>query len=215
MLMDLPLFKGVSKDQISMFLEKTNIDFRNYEPEETVISEGEEVAMVKFIISGFVRIVHRLESQSITIEETCGVGTVFGADRLYGISTDYPYEAKSIGRTSIMQFSKDQYVNLLISDRIYMLNFFNFLSLRAQRPVAMLNDYGGGDLRSRLSLLILAMTQPASYDIVIKSSVATLAKFGAMTEAEVAAWLEKAVKAGLIECGKGKVRILSRHRFLN
>ena len=28
-IMDLPLFKGISEDQVSAFLEKTNIEFQN------------------------------------------------------------------------------------------------------------------------------------------------------------------------------------------
>lgn len=215
MIMDLPLFKGVSKGLVSQFLEKTNVDFLNYESGETLIKEGEEVTMVKFVVSGEIRICYFMEEHSMKIKETCGIGTVLGADRLYGISTGYPYKGVSIGKTSIMQFSKEQYVNLLLSNRIYMLNFFNFLSLRAQRPFEMLREHTQGDLRSRLSLLLSIITQPGSKDLEIKITDESLAKYGNMTREEVAAWKENASRHGLIRCSDKSIKILSRKSFLS
>lgn len=215
MIMDLPLFKGVSKGQVSQFLEKTNVDFLNYESGETIIEEGDEVTMVKFVVSGAIRITYALGTLPMEIIETCRAGSVLGADRLYGISTDYPYKGVAIEKTSIMQFSKEQYVNLLLADRIYMINFFNFLSLRAQRPIEMMKAYPSGDLRSRLSLLLSVITQPGSSDIEIKASDETLAKFANITKEEAQAWKDKSTRRGLIRCADGSIKILSRKVFLS
>ncbi len=213
-IMDLPLFKGVSKNQVSSFLEKTNIGFCNYQSGDVVIRDGEEVSMVKFVISGFVKIVRKLDTLPIMIEETCGVGTVLGGDRLFGISTGYPYEVVSVGKSSIMQFSKEQYLALLHNDRIYMLNFLNYLSLRAQRPVDALSNYTMGDLRSRLSVLISVMTHHSSRDITLSMTDETLAKFGNMSVEEVMEWKDAAIRMELIRCKADKIRIISRNAFL-
>lgn len=214
MIMDLPLFKGVSKNQVSSFLEKTNVGFCNYQSGDVVIGVGDEVAMVKFVISGSVRIIHKLESLPIVIEETCDVGTVLGAERLFGISTGYAYEVVASGKLSIMQFSKEQYLNLLHSDRIYMLNFFNYLSLRAQRPVDALSQYSRGDLRSRISVLISVMTHHHSRDITLTMNDETLAKFGDTGVEAVMEWKDAAKRMELIRCKGDKIKIVSRRGFL-
>ncbi|MBD5356609.1 MAG: cyclic nucleotide-binding domain-containing protein [Bacteroides sp.] len=214
-IMDLPLFKGVSKAHVSLFLEKTNIDFCNYEAGEVLIEAGDPVTMVKFVITGGVRVMRTFHSLPIKVEETCGPGTVLGADRLFGISTGYAYDVRSIGKTSIMQFSKEQYVNLLHSDRIYMFNFFNYLSLRAQRQVETISDYAGSDLHSRLSIIVSGMTLPTSSDISIIISDDTLRIFGKMSAEEVEAWKETAIKKRLISCSHDRINILSRRDFLN
>lgn len=214
MIMDLPLFKGVSKNQVSSFLEKTNVGFCNYQSGDVVIGEGDEVGMVKFVISGSAKIIHTLESLPIVIEETCDVGTVLGAERLFGISTGYAYEVVAAGKLSIMQFSKEQYLNLLQSDRIYMLNFFNYLSLRAQRPVDAMSRYSRGDLRSRISVLISIMTHHHAHDITLTMTDDTLAKFGDMGVEDVMEWKDAAKRMELIRCKGDKIRILSRRAFL-
>lgn len=188
MLMDLPLFKGVGKDQISYFLEKTNIDFLNYSDSATVVDCGDPVKMIKFVISGRVRIIHPLDSASISVEEIAGFGRVLGAERLFGITTGYPYRVEALGKTSVMEFSKEQYVNLLHSDRIYILNFFNYLSLRAQRPVEAMMHYSHDDIRSRLCVLISMLTDPGSAGLAINATDEALAGYCGKTREEVSAW---------------------------
>ncbi len=214
MIMDLPLFKGVGKDQVSLFLEKTNVGFSNYNDGDTVIALGEEATMVKFVISGSVKIIHSLASCPIMIEEYCDPGRVLGADRLFGMTTGYPFWVKAVGKTSIMEFSKGQYVNLLHSDRIYMLNFFNYLSLRAQRPIEAICDYGDGGIRSRLSLLIGIMTSPGSNKIYIKASDEALSRYCSTDEGTLARWKRDMEDSGVVECTPLGIRILSRAEFL-
>lgn len=215
MLMDLPLFKGVGKDQISYFLEKTNIDFLNYPDSATVVDSGDPVKMIKFVISGRVRIIHPLDSASISVEEIAGFGRVLGAERLFGITTGYPYRVEALGKTSVMEFSKEQYVNLLHSDRIYILNFFNYLSLHAQRPVEAMMHYSHDDIRSRLCVLISMLTDPGSAGLAINATDEALAGYCGKTREEVSAWKGAAQEAGLITVSEGCIRIRSRMEFLD
>lgn len=214
MLMDLPLFKGVGKDQISNFLEKTNINFLNYHDTEILVECGDPVKMVRFVMTGRVRIIHPLKSAAISVEEIAGFGRVLGAERLFGMTTGFPYRTVSLGKTSIMEFSKEQYVNLLHSDRIYMLNFFNYLSLRAQRPIEAICDYGDGGIRSRLSLLIGIMTSPGSNKIYIKASDEALSRYCSTDEGTLARWKRDMEDSGVVECTPLGIRILSRAEFL-
>lgn len=214
MLMDLPLFKGVGKDQISNFLEKTNINFLNYHDTEILVECGDPVKMVRFVMTGRVRIIHPLKSAAISVEEIAGFGRVLGAERLFGMTTGFPYRAVSLGKTSIMEFSKEQYVNLLHSDRIYILNFFNYLSSRAQRPVEALMHYCHGNIRSRLCELVSILTESGSTGLVINATDASLADYCGTTTAEIVEWKREAESAGLLTSAAGSIHINSRMEFL-
>jgi len=215
MIMDLPLFKGVGNDQVSQFLEKTNIGFHNYNGGELLADVGEDVRMVRFVISGEINIIHRLEAVGVTVEERAGFGKVLGADRLFGIDTDYPYKAVALTRTSIMEFSKEQYINLLHSDNIYMLNFFNYLSLRTQRPVEAVKRFCHGDVGSRLRQLICVLTDPGAKGVVINGSDEALAEYCATSEERIREWKHEIRMAMLAECDSETIRIISRSRFLD
>lgn len=215
MIMDLPLFKGVGPDQVSLFLEKTNVGFQNFDDGETVAELSDPVKMVKFVISGEVLLSHPLRSLPVSVEERSGFGKVLGADRLFGMATGYPYSATSIGKTSIMEFSKEQYINLLHSDRIYMLNFFNFLSLRAQRPIDAIMAYSRYDIHSCFCELVSVLTDQDSAMVTIKGANRGLADFCGVSERDIEEWKRKIEARGIAECLPDMIRIKSRRLFLD
>lgn len=214
LIMDLPLFKGVSKDHVSQFLEKTNVGFANYEPGDLIFEQGDDVTMIRFVISGRVKIIHPLGRPRLCVEETCGKGRVLGAERLFGMSTGYSFRALAVGKVSIMEFSKEQYMNLLLSDRIYMLNFFNYLSLRAQRPIEAVSDYVDGDISSRLKILVAVMTVPQSEDIVLAASDVALAEYCGVSVEAFSEWKEQMARDGVIKHDSKGIIIRSRREFL-
>lgn len=213
-IMDLPLFKGVSKDQVSLFLEKTHIMFHNYKAGDVISFPGEEVKMVRFVISGRVSIRHRLDSVGVTVDERSGEGRVLGADRLFGITTGYPFETVATEATSIMEFSKEQYISLLYSDRIYMLNFFNYLSLRAQRPVEAFREYADGDIPGCLRLLVGLLTDPGSEEIRLLGSDAEIARYCGVDVAGYVEWADAAEEKGMVRRTEYGLLIPSRAGML-
>lgn len=215
MIMDLPLFKGVGKDHVSQFLEKTSIGFRNYSGGEVLADLGEKVRMVRFVISGELNIIHPLDDINLSVEERSGFGRVLGADRLFGMSTTYPYRVVAVGKTSIMEFSKEQYVNLLNSDSIYMLNFFNYLSLRAQRSVDSVMHYCHSSIHDIMCRLVVVMTDPGARGVVINGTDDVLADYCSCSVEEVRDWKQGLVNSGIAECDANCIKILSRHRFLD
>ncbi|MBD5309334.1 MAG: Crp/Fnr family transcriptional regulator [Bacteroides sp.] len=213
-IMDLPLFKGVGKDHVSQFLEKTPVSFHNYTDGELISTPGEEVKMIKFIIKGEVDICNTLESLDLTVVERSGTGRVLGADRLFGISTGYPFRIVASGNTSIMQFKKEQYVNLLYSDKIYMLNFFNYLSLRAQRPTEAVSNFAEGDITGILRRMVAILTDPVALRISIEGSVENLSKYCGVSTGKIENWIENMEREGIVKKNEDGVVILSRKKFL-
>lgn len=214
-IMDLPLFKGVGKDHVSQFLEKTPVAFHNYSDGELISVPGEEVKMIKFIIKGEVRICNTLDSLDLTVVERSGFGRVLGADRLFGISTGYPFKIVACGDTSIMQFKKEQYVNLLYTDKIYMLNFFNYLSLRAQRPTEAISSYAEGDISGIIRRMVAILTDPVAKSISIEGGIDNLAKYCGTDVRQIEQWIDVMEREGVVRRGAGGIVIPSREKFLD
>lgn len=66
-IMDLPLFKGISKDHVSAFLEKTHVSFVNYGKGERLHDRCQPCRVMRFVISGSVRVSHTHISETCTI----------------------------------------------------------------------------------------------------------------------------------------------------
>lgn len=180
-IMDLPLFKGVSRSLVSSFLERTHLGFDNYSAGERIITEGEDYPGVGFLIKGNVRTVFTSEKKNLKVSESSGSGRVFGADKLFGINRNLSSSVYALNDVSVMSFSKDQYVKLLYTDSIYMLNFFNYLSLRSQKAVDVVMKFSGYGIKGYLASLVYLMTESDSKDIEVEISASSL---GELSSAE-------------------------------
>ncbi len=144
-IMNLPLFKGLSHEQVSSFLEKTHIKFSKYSDREKIVSADERAAEVKCIISGQVRLSHIIGyNNQLKLTELRKGNEMLGADRLFGMDTTYGTDICAVGNVSTMEFSKEQYQNLLHAGSIYLLNYLNSLSYGAQIRFNIFNDYPKG-----------------------------------------------------------------------
>lgn len=144
-IMNLPLFKGLSHEQVSSFLEKTHFKFSKYSDREKIVSAGECVEEVKCVISGQIRLCHIIgDKDLLRLTELRRNHEVIGADRLFGMDTTYGADICAVGNVSTMEFSKNQYQNLLNAGSIYLLNYLNSLSYGAQIRFNIFNDYPQG-----------------------------------------------------------------------
>ncbi len=213
-IMDLPLFKGVSHNQLSDFLEKTHIQFLRYDDGMEVVKKGEMCNYVKFIISGNIRFVQHNKNNTLSLSETLGQGNVLWPQHLYGMDTVYPATGIAEGKVSIMQFSKEQYFKALQSEMIFLLNYLNFLSLHSQLTRCSLDMLTSGSLLEYLALLLKTVTHNNGEKITIHADIPTFRNILNLDYGEAARELEMLKDRGLIDYDSDEVRIISRKKFL-
>lgn len=214
-IMALPLFKGVSKDLVSIFLEKTHVEFVNYTAGEDIIVKGESCDIVRFVITGSVKVRVTNHIGNLSITEHCHTGTVLAPEYLFGLDVTYPYDVKAIGDVSIMQFSKEQYINLLQSNTIYMLNYLNYLSYHSQRPIHAIKLLGDGSFQSQLALWIMTFTASGSTNIEVQCDWEDLLKMTRHTEEEMIAAIRILSANNLISMSENSISIRSRRDLID
>ena len=214
-IMELPLFKGLSKENVSQLLEKTSISFFNFDNEEVILSEGESIKKVRFLIKGKAKIIYKIKNIDLSVEEIIEAGAPIGADRLFGFNTMCPCDVVSFGKSSLMEFSKEQYLNLLNSDRIYLLNFFNYLSFKSQKSTDAVLTFSQPDFKSRLSLLISLLGLQKSSDVKIKGREESLLKFSGFNLRDFHSWIKKYEQEGKIQYSDGEILIPSINEFIS
>jgi len=213
-IMDLPLFKGIGKEHVSNFLEKTDLEFAKFRTGEKLYAAGDPCTQLKYIISGKVRFDHSLFANKCTLSEVLGAGTVIGADRLFGMNTSYQNTATAENDVSIMTFSKEKYLNLLQSDEIYLFNYLNYLSLKAQRSADSVSSLFTGTLTGNMSFWLSADSEPSAEKIEFHVRTEDIPKITNIPEDKVISELIYLQNKGLINYSDNIIRILSRERLL-
>lgn len=187
-IMELPLFKGIGSDQLSQMLEKTRVEFLNFEDGEVIAKTDEQVDSIGFLLSGHIRRLHKLSNFKITFEETLGKGAVIGAMNLYGLSNHYISDIQAVGKSSILKIGKSQYMNILRSDEIYLMNYLNYLSAAAQRRIKMASRDEGYSIGSYLKNIASLLLSPMAKDVRIKGRDEDLAALCGASETEFMVW---------------------------
>lgn len=213
-IMDLPLFKGVSEEQISAFLEKTNVNFINYKAGDKIISKGDRCSHIKYLIKGETLSRTSNTTDTLKISELKQPGSVFFPDRLFGMDTKFPAEVEAVGDVSILQFSKEQYMTLLQTDEIYLLNFLNYLSLHSQRPVDAIKNLTSGKFECRLAMWVITLTESSSTEITVESNQQDLSELTNIPIEQIKTELSELSKLGLLSYSNDKITIKQRKMFM-
>ncbi len=217
MIMSLPLFKGISREQVSSFLEKTNLAFRTYHKGEVVFRPGDVCRDVRYLIGGNLELRHTCFSGRCIVVETLAAGSVIGVDRLFGLNTRFESRAECQGMVDMMWFSKEQFLQLLHSDEIYLINFLNYLSLRAQKPVDILNRFKSPRLIGYLAYWISILTERGSTGIEIEVTLDNLSLLTGISIKDLSLELVEIRQSGLGSYSKStsRFRVESRQGLMD
>lgn len=161
-IMDLPLFKGIGEEQLSNMLEKTSMEFLKFEDGEIIAKEDERVRFVDFILSGHVIQRFPVENFDLAVEETLAPGSIPGVLHLFGLNTTFTGSCKAMGKVSILRITKAQYMQILQSDRIYMMNFVNLLSAAAQKMPELMMKGKGPSISRELEVLAFSIASKSA-----------------------------------------------------
>lgn len=213
-LMRLPLFSGVNRDKISEIVGTTKFHFLKYLPGETIVSVGDACTHIKFVISGRARLTIANSDGRFKVSQTVTAPDVIAPEFLFGKATQYPCTGVAVEPTGILQISKADYMKILNSDDIFMYNFLNILSKKAQKSVDGVLALTTGSLEERIAFWIVALTQRGGEDIVLECRQRDLYALFGVQRTSFIATLEGLKARGIIDYDQNEIRIKSRRDLL-
>lgn len=206
-IMELPLMKGISREQLSQMLEKTSVSFLYFKSGDKLYGKDDPVRSIDFLLKGRVKRRNHIEPYGICITELLGEGMVMGANRLYGIHTTYGCDIEAFDDVSVMRISKEQYLNILRSDEIFLMNYLNYLSAAAQRPLSFLREEHRDHVSTMLGMLLKSVVWPMAERITIEASDEAISQFLGIKEELWEEWKRAREAEGNIEVTENGVTV--------
>ena len=112
-----------------------------------------------------------------------------------------------------MQIDKNDYLDIINSDSVFLFNFLNLLSVNAQLSLEGVLALTSGDLRKRIAYWIVALTQRNGRDIVMECRQKDLyGVFGVPRQSLVAALSEMKAE-GLLDYSTSRISVTERRRL--
>lgn len=213
--MQLPLFQGVTRERISQAAGLAKFHFLKYPEGEKIISAGEACTHIKFVISGTVRVKSTNRYSMLSVEQDLKAPDVIAPEFLFGMATDYVSDVKAVDSVGILQISKSDFLTILHSDEVFMLNYLNVLSMASQTSVGGMLSGAGGTIRSRIAYWICVLTQPGAENISLNCRQRDLYTFFGVQRSIFVAALDEMVEQGLITYDAMHIRPTSRKAMLD
>ena len=215
LLMNLPLFRGVSRSRIAEVVGSAKFHFLKYPKGETVVRAGEECTHLAFVISGSVRSEISNSSKRFSVSQTLKAPSAIAPDFLFGRTTRYPGSVVALTDCSILKISKVDYIRILNADQVFMFNFLNTLSVNAQKALDGILALTSGGLDERIAFWIIALTQPGSEDIELTCKTRDLCNLFSVQRNVFDAACHEMEQRNLIRYSPRKIEIVDRREMLS
>lgn len=167
-LMALPIFKGISANTLSLFLEVTPLEFKNYRVGELLGAAGAECHGLKCLLSGEIDISYPLYNGLVQLVAHYGSGKILGLEHLYGMSNQYTGAIKATRPCSTAEMTKSQYFRIVEENKVCLINLLNYLSYRSQKVEWFFNNHLSGHVAGIIAALVGIYTDRDVKSILIR-----------------------------------------------
>lgn len=213
-IMFLPLFKGVTEEDVSVFLEKTRLVFDNYNAGDVIIDKGEVVERLGFVVSGKVNVEMPLSGGKVIVRQTLGRGFWLEPESLFGYIRESRSRIVSNGKSGVLWLTRGQLFDVLEDNCLCRLNLMNYLCYRAQcRQLTAEYATEGRELERWLAIVLANTTERRAQTLRIEVEISVLAGILGLGESEVRAQILSLTRRKDLRYVKGVFNIYNRRDY--
>ena len=202
-LLELPLFIGISTDELSDIVEQTKFGFHKLAVDRPLVSTDDKCTQLFFLMSGTLRVVSYADNYRYRIEEELSAPAVIQPEHLFGLMQRYTKDFIAQTDCSLLSLDKAEVLRLLDSYLIFRLNLLNSISMQAQRMSRIPWRQQPSDIRQQFVnfLRLRCLTQAGCK--VLRIRMGELAKELHQSRLNVSRMLNALQNEGLLTMSRG------------
>ncbi|MQN80314.1 Crp/Fnr family transcriptional regulator [Prevotella copri] len=132
-LLNLPLFLGMSRNDLLEVAGHTKFDFQKADKGLTIVKEGEPCKRLYFLLTGELNVVTEADDHGYRIEEGIKAPEAFQMECIYGYNQYFTHTYIAKKECSVMSISKQEMQKLSDRYEIFRINMFNLISTQTQK----------------------------------------------------------------------------------
>lgn len=206
-LLQLPLFRGMSTDELSDVLKKVPFEFRNINPGETFIVEGDSCNSFIMLISGSMVSAKSGSKEPFTMYETIDAPYLIEPYSMFGAVNRFTHSYTSKTQVTILVIEKNYMYTELKKYDIFRMNLLNIISKKVQILQADRWDITETSLRERIIMFARNLSDTNTGERHIKIRMETFARILGETRLNVSKELNSLEDQGLVILKRSEVVI--------
>ncbi len=211
-----PLFSGLSEAQVQESFTRVVYQIRSYAKGEVIATAGEECRVLQIVLNGSVKGEMIDYSGRVLKIEDIGVPRSLAIAFLFGKNNQCPVTISANEYTELLVLSKTSVVTLMQNSEVFLTNFLNAVSNRAQFISSKLRFLSFKTIRGKLAHFLMDMDrqQKGSGEVTLDKTQEELADLFGVARPSLSRSLRALHHEGIIDAQKQKVVILDRERLM-
>ena len=115
----LPLFQGIEHRDMQNIVAHTRFDFHKAEAGQTIVSEGDPMHHLLFVLGGTIHATRQSDSRRYSITETLNAPLLIHPEHLFGLHPAYPrtivaatdLHLVAVGKEDVLRLAKENLVS--------------------------------------------------------------------------------------------------------
>ena len=205
-----PLFKGLVYADIETVLSSVPYRIRRFKSGALISSSGEPVNSLMIIIRGAVKGEMVDDAgRVIKIEDIPAPGALATAF-IFGNRNRFPVNVIAISDGEILSIEKPDFLKLLMSNHILLVNYLNMISNRSQFLSEKIKFLNFKTIKGKLAQFILQKAEEGRSTVTLEMTHNDLADFFGVARPSVSRALGELELEGYIEASGKKITILDK-----
>ena len=224
-LLRLPLFQGMSRDDLTEVVAHTKLEFAKVQPHHIIAKEGDRCDKLTFILNGTVTVVTTLNTQHSLLPPYSGRAgvsleplhspIVLQPERLFGLHQQYSHTFIAATPCQLLIIQKQDIMNLSSTYAIFQINLLNMLSSQVQKMENRQWQTAPASLRKRLVNFFVSRCLYPAGEKCFKMRMNDLAHELNCSRLEVSKLLNTMQEEKLLILSRGKITIPHLEHLIN
>lgn len=206
-LLELPLFIGISTDELSDIVGQTKFGFHKLVADKPLVSMDDKCIQLFFLMNGTLRVISHADNHRYRIEEELPAPAVIQPEHFFGLMQRYTKDFIAQTDCSLLSLDKSEVLRLLDNYLIFRLNLLNSISMQAQRMSHIPWRQQPSDIRQQFVnfLRLRCLTQAGRK--VLRITMEDLAQELHQSRLNISRMLNALQRDGLLTMSKGIITI--------
>ncbi len=177
-LLSLPLFQGLSRNDLTHILEKVSFNFRKLNPGDLICEQGSLCESMLFLLDGQVCVKTTETNRQYTLLETVETPGILQPEILFGLHPAFTHTFSAKSTLTLLEIPKGAILTELFEFEIFRLNFMNNLCSRAQLREKLLRTPLPSTVTGKFAQFLFAhMVNPMNLhnELTLKAKIKDLA----------------------------------------
>lgn len=210
----IPLFTGMSMDELQRVVGKTKIDFLKFGTGDTIVRQGGKCGRLMVLIDGTITCNRTADDGSYDVTETLQAPVALQTGGMFGLFQQCTHTITALTPASVMSVDKKELLQWLSFSVIFRLNLVNSLSTSLQKRNNDLWRPEGSDLKARVTGFFRRHCLTPSGHKTFHIRMTTLATELNASRLDISITLNAMQKLGLLALHRGRIEIPAMQSLL-